>query len=87
MSNYVEEMERPEEILTVNVLKSTSTLTVDVRLEDVSVKAVVDTAAQVTIISDKLFKKLGWSGPVLKKVKLQTAGREYKLSSSFIGPL
>lgn len=39
-------------------LKSVSKFTIPVRVADVNIKAVVDSAAEVTIISDKIYESL-----------------------------
>ncbi len=46
------------------------------------VGAVVDTAAQVTIISDRMFEQLDIKPPVRKKIVLQTAGRRMKIAGT-----
>ena len=73
--------------LVVYQLRSGSMLKVPVCLEGNEIEAVVDTAAQVTIISDKLFKKLKWDGVPLRTVALQMAGREMKIHGAVFGPL
>ena len=70
--------ESEEQFVTISQLRSASMIKVRVTLEEKEIPAIVDTAAQVTIVSDKIFEKLNWKGPVLKKVVLQTAGRQLK---------
>ncbi|MCG7867847.1 MAG: retropepsin-like domain-containing protein, partial [Candidatus Thiodiazotropha taylori] len=60
---------------------------VPVYLQDHSIKAVVDTAAAVTIISDKIYRELMPKPPCLKKVTLHTAGRDLKMSGFVAGPV
>ena len=79
--------ESEEQLVTISQLRSASMIKVRVTLEDKEISAIVDTAAQVTIVSDKVFEKLNWKGPVLKKVVLQTAGRQLKIDGSIVGPL
>jgi hypothetical protein len=71
------------------MLTSTSLMTVHVQIREQSVEAVVDTAAEVTIISDRVYKSLQQPPRTLKKVKLQTAGREMHMSMQglFVEPV
>ena len=54
-------------------------LSVPVSLQGVKLLAVIDTAAEVTIISDSIFKELQPTPPYLKKVILHTAGRDLRM--------
>ena len=67
-------------------LRSPSMIQVNVNLEGKELKADVDTGAQVSIISDQIFKELKLSGPVIKAAVLQLAGRQLKIESSVVGP-
>ncbi|XP_060577320.1 uncharacterized protein LOC132734568 [Ruditapes philippinarum] len=58
-----------------------------VQVGDVQVSAVVDTAAQVTIISDKVYNSLKHKPPKIRDVKLQTAGRELSMAAFVAGPV
>ncbi|KAH3883033.1 hypothetical protein DPMN_006981 [Dreissena polymorpha] len=40
------------------------------------VQAVIDTAAEVTLVSDRVFKKIPGDLPVLEQVSVMTAGRD-----------
>ena len=62
------------EDITICQLRSSSMLQVPVTLQDFKLQAVVDTAAEVTIISDSIFRELQPKPPYLKKVILHTAG-------------
>ena len=66
---------------------SSSMLSVHVCLQDVTLQAVVDTAAAVTIISDSIFRELEPKPPYLKKVILHTAGRDMKMEGFVVGPV
>ena len=66
---------------------SSSMLSVPVSLQDVTLQAVVDTAAAVTIISDSIFRELQPTPPYLKKVILHTAGRDMKMEGFVVGPV
>ena len=54
-------------------------LSVPVSLQDVKFQAVIDTAAEVTIISDSIFRELQPTPPYLKKVILHTAGQNLRM--------
>ncbi|XP_053400393.1 uncharacterized protein LOC128557241 [Mercenaria mercenaria] len=58
-----------------------------IQVGDQPVKAIVDTAAQVTIISDKVYNSLRHKPPKVKEVKLMTAGRELWLTGYIVGPV
>lgn len=47
----------------------------------------VDTAAEVTIISDSVFRGMEPKPPFLKKVILHTAGRDMKMKGFVVGPV
>ena len=76
-----------ESFIKINQLRSASMIQVPITLEGREMKAVGDTAAQVTLISDKVYKNLDWKGPILKKVTLQTAGRQLEIEGAITGPL
>ena len=58
-----------------------SPLRVPITLQDRSIKAVIDTAAMVTVISDQIpvYKEMKPNPPCLKATTLQTAGRNMKM--------
>ena len=62
-------------------------LRVPVTLQDFKLQAVVDTAAEVTIISDSIFRELQPKPPYLKKVILHTAGRDLRMDGFVVGPV
>ena len=66
-------------------LRSCSTLSVAMSLGNIPLRAIVDTAAEVTIISDKLLTKLDLKPPKLRDVLLCTAGRDIK--GMVVGPV
>ena len=68
-------------------LRSASMLRVPIILQEVELKAVVDTAAEVTIISDRVFRQIIPEPPRLKKVTLHTAGRDMKMEGFVVGPI
>lgn len=68
-------------------LRSGPTYRIPVKLGNIELMAVVDTAAQVTIISDNLLRRLKVAPPEIRKIVLQTAGRKMKMSGSIVGPV
>ena len=75
-----------EEAVTVCHLRSISQLSIEVGVNDLTVEAVVDTAAEVTILSDRVFDKLRNKPQVLQEVKLLTAGRQMSMMGKIVGP-
>ena len=71
--------------ITICQLQSSSMLRITVYLQGILIKAVVDTAAEVTIISDRIFNELKPKPPCLKKVILRTAGRDLKMKGFVVG--
>ena len=51
------------------------------------IKAVVDTAAEVTTISDRFYKSMKYQPKPIRKTLLLAAGREMKLHGYVIGPV
>ena len=68
-------------------LMSSSMLRVSIILQNVPVKAVVDTAAEVTIISDRIFNEMDPKPPCLRRVTLYTAGRDLSMQGFVVGPV
>lgn len=68
-------------------MRSSSNIKVNLSINGVPVAAVIDTAAQVTIISDGLYKSFKVRPPTLSKVILHTAGRDLKMSGYKVGPV
>ena len=64
-----------------------SSLRVPVTLQDRSIKAIIDHAAMVTVISDQIYKEIKPNPPCLKATTLQTAGRNMKMVGRIIGPV
>jgi len=51
------------------------------------VEAIVDTAAEVTIISEEVFRSLPKRPDVVRKVKLLTAGKQQSIQGFIVGPV
>ena len=66
-------------------LRSSSMLRVPIILQNVPVKAVVDTAAEVTIISDRIFNEMDPKPPCLRRVTLYTAGCDLSMQGFVVG--
>ena len=75
------------EDITICQLPSSSMLSVPASLQDVKLLAVIDTAAEVTIISNSIFRELQPTPPYLKKVILHTAGRDLRMDGFVVGPV
>ena len=69
------------------MLKSVSAFTLPVMVGDKSVNAIVDSAADVTIISDRLYKGLKKPPSKVKYVNLDTAGREMSMQGFIADPV
>ena len=83
----VEHGEVPVEEVTIYRLSAGSMYSVPVGLMDVSVRAIIDTAAEVTIISDKIYEALDPTPPKIRDVSLNTAGRGMKVQGMRVGPV
>ena len=60
--------------VTVCMLRSVSKFTVPVQVEDLTVDAILDSAAEVTIISDRVYESMSAPPEKLYDVRLDTAG-------------
>lgn len=78
---------KPTGEMFVRRMKSSSNIKIKVDINQVPVEAVIDTAAQVTIISNKLYESLIPKPPILKRVVLYAAGRDLKMTGCKIGPV
>jgi hypothetical protein len=58
-----------------------------VHVGDQPVREIVETAAQVTIISDKVYNSFKHKPKKIKDVKLLTAGRKYSTGGCIVGPV
>jgi hypothetical protein len=68
-------------------MRSASNIEVGLDINGKSVAAVIDTAAQVTIILDKLYQSLSSKPTILKTVKLLTAGRDLSMNGFKVAPV
>ena len=80
-------MDSSLEDFTICQLSSSATLRIPVILQGLALKAVVDTAATVTIISDKVYRQWSVNPPCLKPATLKLAGRDKKIEGHVVGPV
>ena len=72
---------RTDRSLTIGKLGIFSLLRLELKLMNTPIKAAVDTAAEVSIISDKLCNKLKTKPPTLRHAVVNTAGRGMKIDT------
>lgn len=73
--------------ITINRLPSPKSRKVSCKVNDVSVDAVVDTAAMVTIISETVYEKLSPKPPVIGSTVMKAAGENLTFSAHLVGPI
>ena len=61
--------------------------TVPVQIQNKSIKAVLDTGAEVTVMSDKLLKQIVPQPATIKNITLKSAGRGMKMEGKLVGPI
>ncbi len=76
-----------EELICINRLQSDSSPRVKCRIQGLSLSAVVDTAAEVTIISERVYNRLNPLPPVIKQVRMQAAGENQHFTAQQVGPI
>jgi RNA:NAD 2'-phosphotransferase (TPT1/KptA family) len=76
-----------QETLIIRQMSSASTLRVPITIEGQTITAIVDTGAQVTLISDRLYKSLPSQPPIIRKVVMDTAGRDLSMFGFVVGPV
>ena len=76
-----------ERIFTTMQLGNSSLLRLSLELGDTPLMAAVDTAAEVTIISDKVFESLKKKPPMLRETVMHAAGRGMKMKTLVVGPV
>ncbi len=82
----VDRGETPEGVITVCQLGSTQ-YNMDIQVGDIMVDAVVDTAAQATIISDAVYDSLAVRPKKVKDITLLTSGRKLSMKGFIAGPV
>ena len=83
----VPETEAEEEIINIRSLQSDSSLRVKCSINNITLQAVVDTAADKTIISKETFNSLKIKESTLNMVKMQAAGEDQVIMAKKIGPV
>ena len=73
--------------VTVCTLRSVSKFTIPVQVQGRTVEAVLDSAAEVTIISDRVYASLKAPPEKLYDVRLDTAGRQMSMRGFVAGPV
>ena len=76
-----------EEIVTVSQLRPSRLYKLNVHVQGIPVTAVVDTAAEVTLVSDSFFQSWQDKPPLIRSCKMLTAGRELTMRGSVVGPV
>ena len=56
-------------------------------VQGVALKSVIDTAAMVTVISDRVYRNMAVKPELLKTAILKTAGRDQKINGQVVGPV
>ncbi|XP_069189256.1 uncharacterized protein [Procambarus clarkii] len=81
-----QEREEQEQI-TIRQLRSGSMFWIPIQVENVRVRAIVDTAAEVPIISQEVHQQLIPPPPVIRRITLNTAGKCMCIPGTLIGPV
>ena len=79
--------ESKEHDICISQLGSKSSLKVICHVESVPVLAVVDTAADVTIISENVYRQLNISPACSKTVSMKCAGMDQSFTARQVGPV
>ena len=85
-----EEVENAVKEVSICQLQSCSMLNVPILLGDLPLRAIIDTAAGITIISDQVHNRLIPRPPRIREVTLHTAGRDMKMAGfvvALVGPV
>ncbi|KAH3872928.1 hypothetical protein DPMN_036151 [Dreissena polymorpha] len=86
VTEAAEQQSRPE-VSRVNQLGSAAQYCLNVQVGDVMVDAVIDSAAEVSLISDRVYKAMKQSPPKQRDVKLLMTGRDASMQGFVVGPV
>jgi hypothetical protein len=78
--------EEEDGAVTVLKLSNGVMLRVPVEVQGMQLQAVVDTAAQVTLVSEEFYKSLDPAPPIRKEVVMNTAGKGMQMDGYIAGP-
>ena len=81
---YIDESK--EEVI-ICQLKSSSCFSVPLSIEGIHIHATIDSAAEVTIISDRVLAKFTSPPPIIRSLTFNTAARDSKMSGKLVGPV
>ena len=76
-----------ESIFTIMQSGTSSLLRLSLELGETPIVAAVDTAAEVTIISDKVYEALETKPPTVRETIMHAAGRGMKMKTFVVGPV
>lgn len=76
-----------DKTMTILQLGSASMLRLNVKVNSKDIVAVIDTGAQVSIISDKVYEMLQNKPPIKKNIVMHGAGRDMKMKTFIIEPI
>lgn len=76
-----------DKTMTIIQLGSASMLRLNVKVNSKDIVAVIDTGAEVTIISDKVYEMLQNKPPIKKHIVMHGAGRDMKMKTFIIEPI
>ena len=78
--------EEEEGAVTVLMLSNGVMFKVPVEVQGMQLHAVVDTTAQVTLVSEDFYKSLDPAPPIRKEVVMNTAGKRMQMNGNIAGP-
>ena len=76
-----------EGIIIIQNLRSSSAFRVHLSINGMGIEATVDTAADVTIVADHIWKEFENPPATIHRVVMHTAGKEQTLQASRVGPV
>ena len=83
---YCDTDEEEDGAVTVLKLSNWVMFRVPVEVQGMQLQAVVDTAAQVTLVSEEFYKSLDPAPPIRKEVVMNTAGKGMQMNEYIAGP-